>query len=89
MLLSLDIRNIVLIEALSLEFHTGLNVLTGETGAGKSILLDALGFALGRQRGRELVGTAAGQGAVTAIFGPGAKHPVFGLLDELGLHRAA
>ncbi|MGR3717599.1 MAG: AAA family ATPase, partial [Thermohalobaculum sp.] len=47
MLLSLEIRNIVLIEALVLEFHTGLNVLTGETGAGKSILLDALGFALG------------------------------------------
>ena len=85
MLLSLEIRNIVLIEALTLEFHPGLNVLTGETGAGKSILLDALGFALGRKTGRELVGTTAGQGAVTAIFGPGGKHPVFGLLDELGL----
>jgi DNA repair protein RecN (Recombination protein N) len=85
MLLSLEIRNIVLIEALSLEFHAGLNVLTGETGAGKSILLDALGFALGRKTGRELVGVAAGQGAVTAIFGPGARHPVFELLDELGL----
>jgi DNA repair protein RecN (Recombination protein N) len=89
MLLSLEIRNIVLIETLSLEFHPGLNVLTGETGAGKSILLDALGFALGRKRGRELVGTSAGQGAVTAIFGPGAKHPVFALLDELGLEAAA
>jgi len=89
MLLSLEIRNIVLIEALVLEFHTGLNVLTGETGAGKSILLDALGFALGRKTGRDLVGTSAGQGAVTAIFGPGAKHPVFGLLDELGLEAAA
>jgi len=89
MLLSLEIRNIVLIEALVLEFHPGLNVLTGETGAGKSILLDALGFALGRKRGRELVGSSAGQGAVTAIFGPGAKHPVFGLLDELGLEAAA
>ena len=88
MLLSLEIRNIVLIEALVLEFLPGLNVLTGETGAGKSILLDALGFALGRKTGRELVGTPAGQGAVTAIFGPGAKHPVFGLLDKLGLEAA-
>jgi DNA repair protein RecN (Recombination protein N) len=89
MLLSLDIRNIVLIEALSLEFHPGLNVLTGETGAGKSILLDALGFALGRKRGRELVGTSAGQGTVTAVFGPGSGHPVFALLDELGLAATA
>jgi DNA repair protein RecN (Recombination protein N) len=89
MLLSLEIRNIVLIEALVLEFHTGLNVLTGETGAGKSILLDALGFALGRKTGRELVGTSAGQGAVTAVFEPCAKHPVFALLDELGLEVAA
>jgi len=88
MLLSLEIRNIVLIEALVLEFHTGLNVLTGETGAGKSILLDALGFALGRKTGRELVGTSAGQGAVTAIFGPDRTHPVFELLDELGLEAA-
>ncbi len=85
MLLSLEIRNIVLIEALTLEFHRGLNVLTGETGAGKSILLDALGFALGRKTGRELVGANAGQGSVTAIFGPDSEHPVFGLLDELGL----
>ncbi len=85
MLLSLEIRNIVLIEALVLEFHPGLNVLTGETGAGKSILLDALGFALGRKTGRALVGANAAQGSVTAIFGPDRRHPVFGLLDELGL----
>jgi DNA repair protein RecN (Recombination protein N) len=88
MLLSLEIRNIVLIEALTLEFHPGLNVLTGETGAGKSILLDALGFALGRKTGRELVGATAGQGSVTAIFGPDEGHPVFALLDELGLETA-
>jgi DNA repair protein RecN (Recombination protein N) len=86
MLLSLEIRNIILIEALTLEFHRGLNVLTGETGAGKSILLDALGFALGRKTGRELVGVTAGQGSVTAIFGPAADHPVFALVDQLGLN---
>jgi DNA repair protein RecN (Recombination protein N) len=85
MLLSLEIRNIVLIEALALEFQPGLNVLTGETGAGKSILLDALGFALGRKTGRELVGASGGQGSVTAVFKLGAGHPVTGVLDELGL----
>jgi DNA repair protein RecN (Recombination protein N) len=88
MLLSLEIRNIVLIEALTLDFHSGLNVLTGETGAGKSILLDALGFALGRKTGRELVGVTAGQGSVTAIFGPGEGHPVFEVLDQLGLEAS-
>lgn len=85
MLLSLEIRNIVLIEALTLDFHRGLNVLTGETGAGKSILLDALGFALGRKTGRELISAKAGQGSVTAIFEPAMGHPVFMLLEELGL----
>jgi DNA repair protein RecN (Recombination protein N) len=86
MLLSLDIRNIILIEALTLEFHRGLNVLTGETGAGKSILLDAMGFALGRKTGRELVGVTAGQGSVTAIFEPAPDHPVFALVEQLGLN---
>ena len=85
MLVSLEIRNIVLIEALTLEFRPGLNVLTGETGAGKSILLDALGFALGRKTGRELVGTASEAGSVTAVFAPGLEHPVRAMLAELGL----
>jgi DNA repair protein RecN (Recombination protein N) len=85
MLLSLEIRNIVLIDVLRLEFQPGLNVLTGETGAGKSILLDALGFALGRKTGRELVGTAGGQGSATAVFTPEPGHPVYALLTDLGL----
>ncbi|HUF85967.1 MAG TPA: DNA repair protein RecN [Thermohalobaculum sp.] len=88
MLVSLEIRNIVLIEALTLEFRPGLNVLTGETGAGKSILLDALGFALGRKTGRELVGSAGGAGSATAVFAPGPGHPVRAVLDELGLPGA-
>jgi DNA repair protein RecN (Recombination protein N) len=54
MLYSLDIRNIVLIERQALDFAKGLNVLTGETGAGKSILLDALAFALGRRDAKGL-----------------------------------
>jgi DNA repair protein RecN (Recombination protein N) len=85
MLVSLEIRNIVLIEALALDFRPGLNVLTGETGAGKSILLDALGFALGRRTGRELVGPAGPEGSVTAVFAVGPDHPVRAVLAELGL----
>ena len=89
MLLSLEIRNIVLIDVLMLEFQPGLNVLTGETGAGKSILLDALGFALGRKTGRELVGAAGEQGSATAVFTPEPGHPVHALLSELGLEAEA
>lgn len=70
MLESLEIRNIVLIERLELGFSPGLNVLTGETGAGKSILLDALGFALGRVEARGLVRAGADEGAVTAVLRP-------------------
>lgn len=88
MLRSLSIRNIVLIEALDLDFEPGLNVLTGETGAGKSILLDALGFALGRKGRRDLIRAGAGEGSVTAVFELDPAHPVFALLDELGLPAA-
>ena len=85
MLASVEIRNIVLIEALELDFQPGLNVLTGETGAGKSILLDALGFALGRKTGRDLVGPKGDQGSVAAVFEVAQDHPVHDLLAELGL----
>ncbi|HUF56434.1 MAG TPA: DNA repair protein RecN [Thermohalobaculum sp.] len=84
MLRRLEIRDIVLIETLDLEFGSGLNVLTGETGAGKSILLDALGFALGRTAGRGLVRAGAGQGSVAAEFALPPEHEVFALLEELG-----
>ncbi len=89
MLRSLEIRNIVLIETLDLAFQPGLNVLTGETGAGKSILLDALGFALGRKGRRELVRAGADKGAVTAVFEVDAAHAVRGILDELELEAGA
>ncbi|MGK6356152.1 DNA repair protein RecN [Sphingomonas sp. DT-207] len=68
MLTALSIRDVVLIEALDLEFGAGLGVLTGETGAGKSILLDALGLALGARADSGLVRQGASQAVVTASF---------------------
>src|SRR5688572_29888336 len=68
MLTSLAIRNIVLIEALDLAFGPGLGVLTGETGAGKSILLDALGLVLGNRADSALLRAGESQASVTATF---------------------
>jgi DNA repair protein RecN (Recombination protein N) len=73
MLTALAIRDVVLIEALDLEFGEGLGVLTGETGAGKSILLDALGLALGARGESGLVRQGASQAMVTASFEPPAR----------------
>ncbi|MEA3391159.1 DNA repair protein RecN [Sphingobium sp. CCH11-B1] len=70
MLISLAIRNVVLIEALDLEFGAGLSVLTGETGAGKSILLDSLGLALGARADSGLVRAGEAQASVVATFEP-------------------
>ncbi|MEM6385095.1 MAG: DNA repair protein RecN [Pseudomonadota bacterium] len=85
MLRSLDIRDMLIIDRLTLEFQPGLNVLTGETGAGKSILLDALGFVLGWRGRAELVREGAEQGEVTAEFALAAGHPAYEILDESGI----
>lgn len=85
MLVALHIRNFILIEELSIEVGEGLTALTGETGAGKSILLDALGLALGGRVDRGFVRAGAEEGAVAASFAPGADHPVWRLIDENGL----
>ena len=87
MLVSLVIRDVVLIERLTLGFRPGLGVLTGETGAGKSILLDALGLALGARGDSGLVRRGAEQAAVTAEFQMVAGHPVLALLREQGLEE--
>ncbi|MBN8928907.1 MAG: DNA repair protein RecN [Rhodospirillales bacterium 69-11] len=85
MLTALSIRDVVLIERLDLSFGPGLTVLTGETGAGKSILLDSLGLALGARAEAGLVRAGAEQAVVTACFAPPAAHPVHALLTEQGL----
>ena len=85
MLRTLDIRDMLLIERLSLDFAPGLNVLTGETGAGKSILLDCLGFVLGWRGRAELVRAGAAQGEVTAVFDLPADHPARAVLADAGI----
>jgi DNA repair protein RecN (Recombination protein N) len=86
MLATLKVRDLVLIEDVTLDFAAGLNVLTGETGAGKSILLDALGLAAGnRAGGRSSVRGGAGQGSAAAIFDLDARHPARALVAETGL----
>lgn len=85
MLVGLSIRDIVLVEQLDLRGRSGLCVLTGETGAGKSILLDALGLALGGRGDAGLVRPMADQGVVSAEFEVPDDHPLKALLDDRGL----
>ena len=82
MLAALSIRDIVLIDKLDLEFGSGLSALTGETGAGKSILLDAFSLAIGARGDASLVRRGAEQGQVTATFELASDHPVLALLTE-------
>lgn len=89
MLTGLSIRDIVLVEALDLDFGPGLTVLTGETGAGKSIILDALGLATGARADGGLVRGGAAQGSATAIFSPPADHPLWAELAETGIEVEA
>ena len=84
MLASLLVQDIVLIDRLGLDFDAGLTVLTGETGAGKSILLDALSLALGARGDQALVRAGAERGQVVAVFEPAAGHPVFAMLEANG-----
>jgi len=82
MLAALSIRDIVLIDKLDLQFGQGLSVLTGETGAGKSILLDAFSLAIGARGDASLVRRGAEQGQVTATFELASDHPVLAVLAE-------
>src|SRR4030081_866076 len=89
MLARLSIRDIVLIERLDIEFSRGLAVLTGETGAGKSILLDAFALALGGRGDAGLVRHGAEQGQVTAVFDVPKTHPASKILSDNGLDDAS
>jgi DNA repair protein RecN (Recombination protein N) len=86
MLEKLSIRNIVLINKLDLTFEKGLCVLTGETGAGKSILLDSLALALGARADASLIRSGQGEGTVTAEFSLAPAHPVYALVEELDVN---
>ena len=85
MLLELTIRNIALIEQLRVEFSQGLNVLTGETGAGKSIVVDSVNLALGGRASREMMRTGAERASVTALFDVSRNAAARALLSELGI----
>jgi DNA repair protein RecN (Recombination protein N) len=73
MLRFLRIRNLAVIEAVEVEFEPGFNVLTGETGAGKSILVEAVGLLLGARASQDLVRTGEAQATIEAIFEPGPR----------------
>ncbi|MDO8799876.1 DNA repair protein RecN [Phenylobacterium sp.] len=88
MLIGLWIRDVVLIEALDLSIGPGLTALTGETGAGKSIILDALGLATGARADAGLVRQGASQAMASAVFAPSLDHPVWEVLEEKGLAYA-
>ena len=89
MLRQLAIRNVVLVEQLELEFDKGLGVLTGETGAGKSILLDALGLALGARSDAGLGRSGQDAASVSAEIKLPSDHPVHALLAEQGIETDA
>ena len=82
MLSSLLVNNIVLIDRLHVDWHVGLSVLTGETGAGKSIILDSLSLALGGRGDGGLVRSGQDKGNVTAVFDVPLSHPVRDILRE-------
>ena len=87
MLTQLTIRNFAIIDLLEIDWHTGLNVITGETGAGKSILIDAVGALLGDRLGPEVVRSGAQRALVEGVFTLRATRPLdlMAVLDEYGL----
>lgn len=85
MLIGLWIRDVVLIETLDLAIGPGMTALTGETGAGKSIILDALGLATGARADAGLVRKGASQAVASAIFALGPDHPAWAILEDKGL----
>ena len=85
MILSLSIRDFVLIDRLDIEPGAGFTALTGETGAGKSIILDALSLAMGHGSDRAMIRAGQDQSSVAVEFSPPVSHPVWAALAETGI----
>ncbi len=88
MLASLSVRNVVLIEKVDFSFKNGFCVLTGETGAGKSVLLDSLALATGRRADSALLRSGADEGSATAVFEVGATHPATQFASQAGINTS-
>ncbi len=87
MLQQLIIQDIAIVDFLKIEFESGLNVITGETGAGKSLLVDALGLLRGQRVENSLIREGADQAAVSGVFRLPANSPVYALLENLGIPK--
>ena len=87
MLCQLSIKNIALIDQLTIEFTEGLNVLTGETGAGKSIVIDAMNLALGERADRDLIRAGQERASVEALFDISGNQAVEDMLEENGIEN--
>src|SRR5579862_9451243 len=85
MLVELAIENYAVIEKIRVRFHAGLNLLTGETGSGKSIVVDALGLLLGGRASADMVRTGAGRARLSGIFEIAASPELVRLLDQAGI----
>ena len=89
MIQSLRIRNIVLIEHLSIDFHSGMQVLSGETGAGKSIVVDAVNLILGNRADRGLIRSGCEKASVEAVFSVAGNREAQAILDREGIEAVA
>ncbi|MNU58580.1 DNA repair protein RecN [compost metagenome] len=86
MLVHLSIRNLAVVESVDVTFHQGFHVLTGETGAGKSIIIDALGFIAGGRGSADLIRYGCDKAEIEASFDLRSTHPVWNTLEGLGIH---
>ena len=87
MLEKLTVKNVALIKGAELEFSNGLNVLSGETGSGKSVILDSINFVLGAKADKTMIRYGEEECAVSAVFSLDEDSAVFGLLDELDIEK--
>lgn len=86
MLVTLSIRNLAVVEEVDVVFHPGFHVLSGETGAGKSIIIDALGLIAGGRSSADLIRYGCDKAEMEALFEMEQSHPVWQTLEKLGIH---